>query len=135
MQTVDSVLSQNPRYASTTEGLWEKVEPSNLAMSINAGESRICEITPRGTRQPGAWADEEFANAMLIADAKKNAALALLIDDLLIACARAESDYRQLVAVLTAEGRGCFPNTIDDARAQAEHLSGLLARAAAVKCA
>ena len=134
MQIIDSLLSQNPRYASTTEGVWQKVEPGNFAMSISAGQNQICEVTPRGPRQPGAWADEEFANAMLIADAKKNAALAMLVDDLLAACVQAESDYRQLAAVLTAEGRGCFPSSISDATAKAEQLSGLLRRAAVLRC-
>ena len=97
MQTIDSLLSQNPRYAKTTEGVWEKAEPSNFAMSVNAGPAQVCEVTPRGNREPGAWADEEFANAMLIVDAKRNAALAMLVDDLIAACARAEKDYRQLV--------------------------------------
>lgn len=129
MQTIDGLLSQNPRYAKTTTGDWEKVEPTNYAMSINAGQTQVCEITPRGNREPGVWADEEFANAMLIVDAKRNAALAMLVEDLLAACAQAEKDYRQLVAVLTSEGRGCFPQSIDDATAKAEHLSGLVARA------
>jgi hypothetical protein len=133
MQTIDGLLSQNPRYAKTTLGAWEKVEPSTTAMSVNAGQTQICEITPRGNREPGVWADEEFANAMLIVDAKKNAALAALVDDLIAACARAETDYRQLVEVLSAEGRGCFPQSIGDATAMAEHLSGVIARAAALR--
>ena len=129
MQTIDGLLSQNPRYAKTTAGAWEKVEPSSYAMSVHAGQTQICEITPRGNREPGVWADEEFANAMLIVDAKKNAALATLVDDLIAACARAERDYRQLVEVLTAEGRGCFPQSIGDATASAESLASLIARA------
>jgi len=133
MQTIDSLLSQNPRYASTTEGVWEKAEPSNFAMSVNAGPAQVCEVTPRGNREPGAWADEEFANAMLIVDAKRNAALAMLVDDLIAACARAEKDYRQLVTVLGAEGRGCFPQTISDAMTMADHLATLAARVAALK--
>ncbi len=97
MPTIDNVLAKNPRYANATEGLWEKVEPSNFAMSITAGQDRVCEIMPRGLREPGAWANEEFANAMLIADAKRNAALAMLVEDLLAACAQAERDYRQVI--------------------------------------
>ena len=100
MPTIDNVLAKNPRYANATEGLWEKVEPSTFAMSITAGQDRVCEVMPRGVREPGAWANEEFANAMLIADAKRNAALAMLVEDLLAACARAEQDYRQLIGVL-----------------------------------
>ena len=133
MPTIDQLLSINPRYAKATEGTWEKIEPSSFSMSITAGPSQVCDITPRGNREPGAWADEEFANAMLIADAKTNAALAMLVDDLTAACARAEKDYRQLADVLATEGRGCFPNSISDARATAEHLASLLARAAAVR--
>jgi hypothetical protein len=133
MQTIDGLLSQNPRYAKTTAGDWEKVEPSSYAMSVSAGQTQVCEITPRGNREPGVWADEEFANAMLIVDAKRNAALAMLVDDLLAACARAETDYRQLVAVLSTEGRGCFPQSIGEAAAMAEHLSSLLTRASELK--
>ena len=133
MQTIDSLLLQNPRYAKTTVGAWEKVEPSNVSMSVNAGPAQICEITPRGNREPGVWADEEFANAMLIVDAKRNAALAMLVDELIAACARAEKDYRQLVTVLTGEGRGCFPQTISAATTMAEHLADLTTRAAALR--
>jgi hypothetical protein len=133
MQTIDSLLSQNPRYAKTTEGVWEKAEPSNFAMSVNAGPAQVCELAPRGNREPGAWADEEFANAMLIVDAKRNAALAMLVDDLVAACARAEKDYRQLVTVLGAEGCGCFPQTISDATTMADHLATLAARVAALR--
>ena len=133
MQTVDTFLSRNPRYAKATEGAWEKTEPGTFAMGIAAGVATVCDITPRGVRQPGAWADEEFANAMLIADAKKNAALAMLMEDLLAACVRAEQDYRQVIAVLTTEGRGCFPQSVRDASAAAGHLANLLARAAELK--
>lgn len=133
MQTTDQFLSQSPRYAKATEGAWEKVEPSSFAMSITAAGHQVCDITPRGNREPGAWADEEFANAMLIVDAKKNAALAMLVDDLIAACARVEKDYRHLADILTAEGRGCFPNSISDAKATAEYLANLLARAAEVR--
>jgi hypothetical protein len=133
MPTIDDLLLQNPRYAKATEGCWEKVEPSSLSMSVTAGQNQVCEIMPRGIREPGAWADEEFANAMLIVDAKTNAALAMLVDELIAACARAEDDYRQLVAVLTAEGRGCFPDSISRAGATADHLANLLARAAEVR--
>jgi len=133
MPTIDNVLAKNPRYANATEGLWEKVEPSSFAMSITAGQDRVCEIMPRGLREPGAWANEEFANAMLIADAKRNAALAMLVEDLLAACAQAERDYRQVIDVLAAEGRGQFPQSIRESTAAAEHLSSLLARAAEVK--
>jgi hypothetical protein len=70
---------------------------------------------------------------MLIVDAKKNAALAALVDDLIAACARAETDYRQLVEVLTAEGRGCFPQSISDAAAMAESLASLIDRAAELR--
>jgi len=133
MQTIDGLLSQNPRYAKTTSGAWEKVEPSSYAMSINAGQTQICEITPRGNREPGVWTDEEFANAMLIVDAKKNAVLATLVDDLIAACARAEQDYRQLAEVLSVEGRGCFPQSIGDATAKAGVLSRLIARVCALK--
>lgn len=133
MQTADQFISHNPRYAKATEGAWEKIEPSSYSMSITAGQNQVCDITPRGNREPGAWADEEFANAMLIVDAKKNAALAMLVDDLMAACARVEKDYRHLADILTAEGRGCFPDSIGDARATAGYLSDLLARAAAVR--
>jgi hypothetical protein len=57
----------------------------------------------------------------------------MLVDDLIAACARAEEDYRQLVAVLSAEGRGCFPQSISDATAMAEQLSRLAARACEVR--
>jgi hypothetical protein len=133
MQTIDSFLSRNPRYAKATEGTWEKVEPGTAAMSIAAGSATVCDVTPRGVREPGAWADEEFGNAMLIADAKKNAALAMLMEDLLAACARAEQDYRQVIGILTREGRGCFPQSIRDASAAAGHLANLLARAEELK--
>ena len=133
MPTIDDFLAQNPRYAKATDGCWQKVEPSNVAMSITAGQNQVCEIMPRGLREPGAWADEEFANAMLIVDAKTNAALAMLVDELISACARVETDYRQLVAVLTTEGRGCFPDSVGRAEATADHLASLLARAAEVR--
>lgn len=133
MPTIDDFLAQNPRYAKATEGIWEKAEPSSFSMSVTAGQNQICEVTPRGHREPGAWADEEFANAMLIVDAKKNAALAMLVDDLITACARVEDDYRQLVAVLSTEGRGCFPDSINAVRATADQLADLLARAAAAR--
>lgn len=133
MLTIDGLLSQNPRYAKTTEGAWEKAEPSPHAMSVTAGQTQVCEITPRGNREPGVWADEEFANAMLIVDAKKNAALAMLVDDLIAACAQAETDYRQLVALLTTEGRGCFPGSISNATIKAEQLAVLVARAGALR--
>jgi hypothetical protein len=133
MPTSDRFLSRNPRYAKATEGPWEKIEPGSVAMSVAAGPNVVCDITPRGAREPGAWADEEFANAMLIADAKKNAALAMLLEDLLTACARAEQDYRTAIDVLSREGRGCFPRSISEATAMAGHLANLQARAAELK--
>ncbi len=134
MPTTDQLLSINPRYAKATAGAWEKAEPSSFSMSITAGPTHTYNaMVGLGHREPGAWADEEFANAMLIADAKTNAALAMLVDDLTAACARAENDYRQLADVLAIEGRGCFPNSISDARATAEHLASLLARAAELR--
>ena len=99
MQTIDSLLSQNPRYAKTTEGVWEKAEPSNFAMSVNAGQTQSAKLRREATasRAPGRT---RIRQRHAHRRRQRNAALAMLVDDLIAACARAEKDYRQLVALL-----------------------------------